>query len=93
MSDLFKCYYMRCNHTFLKLPLDQTKAMDVLCNDYSRDGNTCGVLFGEGPNGKITPALHAKTNEKWDEFEPRAIAFVKKVIKAAEEYEAFYAGM
>ena len=60
-----KIWYMRDNHTFLPLPLDADKAIELMRGEWCA-GYTYGVLCSK--QLKIGN-VHAKGKEKWDEFE------------------------
>ena len=69
-------WYMRDNHTFRKLPECPTKALAVVREEFE-NGETYGMLCSKEEG--INTVEHA--HKDWAEFEPRAIAWLRKVAE------------
>lgn len=66
-------WYMRDNHTFCALPMDEERAMEILREEFA-NGNTYGMLCSDGgrPPKPLTIDRDAHARADFAEFAPRA---------------------
>ena len=84
------CWYMRDNHTLVKLPLDVNTALSILRQE--RDaGQTYGMLCGH-PIGVVPKPIHAGTTAEWATFEEAAKQWLETAIARSRPPEPVRVG-
>lgn len=78
MSGELNLYYMRDNHTFRKLPHDESDAISIIREEFEA-GWTHGMLCSKISCATDT-VVHARGMEDWDRFEAEARIWLSKVL-------------
>lgn len=81
VDNILKLWYMRDNHTFIRLPLDLNVAMTKLRTAFIDERDTYGMLCTKQGPMQNAPE-HAYAN--WDEFEPRARKWIKDALEPSD---------
>lgn len=74
-------WYMRDNHTFLRLPLNVDQALQLIRQEFV-EGMSYGMLCSK--NNEL-PLVHAEGPERWPVFEIAAREWLKRAVKLAKE--------
>lgn len=78
MEETLKCWYMRDNHTFRRVPLDVEEAISMLKKEFE-EGYTYGSLLAT-PREKYPLAVHAGPADQWAAFEEAARIWLIEAI-------------
>ena len=79
------CYYMRDDHTFVKLSLDMEPSIARLRTEFF-NGHDYGMLCGV-PKHKLPKPVQAGSVQAWPEFEKAARAWLAQVIALQSRIE------
>ncbi len=72
-------WYMRDNHTFLRLPLEVNLALQALEDEFIH-GDSRGMLCSKHP-GLVNIQYHSNGN--WNDFKPLAVGFLREAMRIA----------
>lgn len=86
-DPIYQAWYMRDNHTFVKLPPDTESAMEVLRQEICIKRYGYGMLCAT-PHAIRPQSIHASGPERWVEFERAARTWFIDFNRIAANFEA-----